>query len=109
MSADRALIALSTVGSEADAERIAKALVEERLAACVNILPGVRSIYRWKGAVEDERELMLLMKTTLDGVERLRERLHELHPYEVPEFVVVQVDRISAAYGAWILESVGER
>lgn len=108
MSVDRALVAISTVTSEADAERIARTLVEERLAACVNMVPGVRSIYRWKGAVEDEREILLLMKTTMDAVEALRVRLHELHPYELPEFVVLEVDRLSAAYGAWILESVEE-
>jgi periplasmic divalent cation tolerance protein len=108
LSIDHALVALSTVSSEADAERIARALVEERLAACVNMISAVRSIYRWKGAVEDEQEILLLMKTTTDTVERLRVRLHELHPYELPEFVVLQVDRLSAAYGAWILDSVEE-
>ena len=85
------------------AERIALALVEERLVACVNAYPA-RSVYRWKGAVEKEDEVTLVIKAPADGVTRLRERLLELHPYELPEFVVLDVDLGASlpAYVAWV-------
>jgi periplasmic divalent cation tolerance protein len=100
-----ALIALTTVGSVEDARRIASDLVDLRLAACVNIIESVRSIYRWQGRVTDEEELLLIIKTMEERVPELRERLMEIHPYEVPEFVVVRVDEIGAAYGRWLEES----
>lgn len=81
------LVALSTVGSAADAERIAKALVERRLVACVNVVPGVVSIYRWQGELRRDEEWLLVMKTTADALERLRGSLVSLHPYDVPELV----------------------
>ncbi|MGH9456110.1 MAG: divalent-cation tolerance protein CutA [Thermoanaerobaculia bacterium] len=100
------LLALSTVGGMDDAERIARTLVGERLAACVNLVRGLRSIYRWQGAVSDEPEVLLLMKTTRVNVEALRERLLQIHPYEVPEFVAIELADVAEAYGKWLVESV---
>jgi len=102
-----AVVALSTVGSAADAERVARALVERRLAACVNVVPGLVSVYRWKGSVEREEERLLVVKTRADKVEALREALVALHPYELPELVVLPVVGGHAPYLAWIAESVG--
>jgi periplasmic divalent cation tolerance protein len=103
-----ALLALSTVGSEADGERIARALVERRLAACVNVVPGLRSVYRWRGAVENETEVLLLIKTREERFAALREALVELHPYELPELVALPVVAGHAPYLAWIDASVRE-
>ena len=100
---DAALV-LTTLGADADAAALARALVEERLAACVNVLPAMTSIYRWKGSVEQEREQQLLIKTTAGRVEALAARLRELHPYELPEFIVLDA-AASAAYAAWVVES----
>jgi periplasmic divalent cation tolerance protein len=102
------LLVLTTVARAEDAERIAEALVEERLAACVNVLPGVRSIYRWKGAVEREEERLLVVKTRADRFAALRDRVLALHPYEVPEVVAVTIEAGSPAYLRWLDESVGE-
>jgi periplasmic divalent cation tolerance protein len=102
------LLVLTTVARAEDAERIAEALVEERLAACVNVLPGVRSIYRWKGAVEREEERLLVVKTRADRFAALRDRVLALHPYEVPEVVAVAIEAGSPAYLRWLDESVGE-
>ena len=99
-------IVLTTCGSEADAERIARALVERRLAACVNIIGGVRSIYRWKDAVEDDAELLLIIKTQASAIETLKAAIAELHPYDVPELVVVAIEDGASAYLDWIGASV---
>jgi len=101
-----AVIALSTVGSAEDAERIARTLVERRLAACVNVVPGLVSVYRWKGSVERGEERLLVVKTRAERVEALREALVALHPYELPELVVLPVAGGHAPYLAWIAESV---
>ena len=101
----QAVIVLTTVGADADAAAIARTLVEERLAACVNLLPEMTSIYRWKGSVEQEREQQLVIKTAADRVEALRVRLRTLHPYELPEFVVLTAGA-SEAYAAWVGESL---
>ena len=98
-------IVLTTIGADADATSLARTLVKERLAACVNILPPMTSFYRWKGAIEEDREQQLVMKTTPDQVAALGARLRELHPYELPEFVVLDA-AASAAYAAWVRESV---
>jgi len=95
---------LSAVGAQPDAERIARALVEERIAACVNIVPGITSIYRWKGAVEQEAELLLVIKTTGERVEQLKARLLQLHPYELPEVVVIPIVGGHQAYLDWLAE-----
>lgn len=107
MRGEGAVVALSTVGTAQDAERIARALVERRLAACVNVVPGLVSIYRWKGSVERDEERLLVVKTRAEKVEALREALVALHPYEVPELLVLPVEGGHAPYLAWIAESVG--
>ena len=84
--------------------RLARALVEERLAACVNVVPGVRSIYRWSGAVQEDDEVLLVIKTREDRVVALSRRVHELHPYELPELIAVGVLGGSERYLAWLRE-----
>ena len=79
------VLVLTTLGADADAAALARTLVEERLAACVNVLPTMTSIYRWKGTVDQEREQQLLIKTSAEQIEALAARLSELHPYELPE------------------------
>jgi periplasmic divalent cation tolerance protein len=101
-----ALLVFSTVGDADDAERVARDLVERRLAACVNIVPGLTSVYRWKGKVETEAELLLVIKTTRDRFEALREALLSVHPYEVPEVVGVPIESGHEAYLSWLHESV---
>lgn len=88
------------------AERIALALVEAGLAACVNLVPGVTSIYRWQGGVERAAEILMLIKTTAAAVSALEAELKRLHPYEVPEFLVINPEAGSAAYLGWLFESV---
>jgi len=100
------VVALSTVGSAEDAERIARALVERRLAACVNVVPGVVSVYRWKGGVERDEERLLVIKTRAGKLDALREALVELHPYELPELVAMPIQAGHAPYLAWLDESV---
>lgn len=99
-------LVLTTVGADFDARTLAHALVEARVAACVNILPAIHSVYRWEGRVTDDGEQLLLIKTSAERVEALRAALFERHPYDVPEFVVLAIDQTSEAYGAWLLESV---
>jgi periplasmic divalent cation tolerance protein len=99
------VIVLTTLPAEGDAERFASQLVEDRLAACVNILPAVRSVYRWKNAVERADERQLVIKTTRARVTALEARLRKLHPYDVPEFVVLPIDSGSAEYLSWLTES----
>jgi periplasmic divalent cation tolerance protein len=84
------------------AERIARALVDARVAACVNLVPAVISIYRWKGNVEREPETTMLIKTADDRVADVMTELRKLHPYEVPEMVVLPVMDVNADYGAWV-------
>lgn len=92
----------------ATAQTIAEALVDERLAACVNRLPGVHSTYRWQGAVNTDREELLLIKTTAARFDALQTRLLELHPYDLPELVAVPVERGHAAYLDWVREATDE-
>lgn len=98
-------LVLTTTGSRDEAERLAHALVEQRLAACVNIIPGLTSVYRWKGQVESADEVLLLMKTTASNLQRLEESVRALHSYEVPEILVIQPDSASEAYLQWLLDS----
>jgi periplasmic divalent cation tolerance protein len=95
-------IVLTTVPMSVDAAAFARVLIEERLAACVNLLPPMESIYRWQGNIEQESERQIVIKTSRDRVDALRERLHALHPYDVPEFVVVPIVGGSDAYLRWI-------
>jgi periplasmic divalent cation tolerance protein len=99
------LLCLTTCPDEASARAIADALVEERLAACVNRLPGVQSTYRWKGEVCREPEQMLLIKTTDERLEAMTSRLLALHPYELPELIVVEAASGHAAYLDWVVAS----
>jgi periplasmic divalent cation tolerance protein len=96
---------LTTVGADFDAPSLSRALVEARVAACVNIISGVQSIYRWENAIAEDGEQLLLIKTTAARVDELREALFARHPYEVPEFVVLQIDQVAKAYGAWLTAS----
>jgi periplasmic divalent cation tolerance protein len=100
------ILVLTTLGAEADAAALARTLVDERLAACVNVLPVMTSIYRWKGSVEQDREQQLLIKTTAGNVVALAARLRELHPYELPEFIVLDAEA-SEAYAEWMDDSTG--
>ena len=100
-------LAWSTCPDEGTARRIAARLVEERLAACVNIVPDMTSIYRWQGAVETAAECLLMLKTGGERLADLERRLVELHPYDVPEFLAVAVEGGSAAYLGWVVEETG--
>jgi periplasmic divalent cation tolerance protein len=89
------------------AEQIARTLVGERLAACVNILPGVRSIYRWEGEMHVDEEVLCLIKTRADGFPALAERVKALHPYQVPEILAFEVTEGSPAYLEWVAAETG--
>jgi len=97
-----AIIVLCTCPDEAAGERIAAALVQERLAACVNRIPGIVSMYRWQGAVQRDSEHLLLIKTTRDRFDALRGRIVELHPYELPEVIAVDIALGHTPYLDWI-------
>ncbi|ACG72426.1 CutA1 divalent ion tolerance protein [Anaeromyxobacter sp. K] len=97
-----ARVVLVTAPDADVAARLARALVEERLAACGNVVPAIRSIYRWEGSVHDEGEALLVLKTRAARVDALRARVLELHPYQVPEVLVLPVEAGSDAYLAWI-------
>ena len=101
------IVVFSTCDSEEQAGRIARALVEQRLAACVNIVPGARSIYRWKGQIEDAAEWMLIIKSRRDLMEQLRAAIGKIHSYEVPELLAVPVVDGSASYLAWLDRELG--
>lgn len=108
MSADYVLV-LTTLPADGDAAAFARALVDERLAACVNLLPTMESIYRWEGSVERETERQVIIKTTRDRTVALWDRVRELHPYEVPEFIVLPIVDGNDAYLRWIADSTGDR
>jgi periplasmic divalent cation tolerance protein len=102
---DKRLV-LTTCGSLDEARSIAHALVERQLAACVNIVPQIESVYRWQGEIETATEWLLAIKTTAEAFDRLREVLVELHSYELPECIEIPVEDGSTAYLEWIGESV---
>lgn len=97
-------LVLSTFPDHDTARRIATALVEARLAACVNLVPSVQSIYRWQGKVESADEVLAVVKTTAEMYPQLEARLKELHPYEVPEIVALPTERVLEAYAKWVSE-----
>lgn len=103
----RVVAVLTTAPSAEEAERIGGALVEERLAACANVVPGIVSIFRWKGAVSHESEVLMILKTTADGLQALTRRIVELHPYEVPEVLALDVRDGHSAYLDWVRAEVG--
>jgi len=108
VDATRLRIGFCTVPERQSAEIIARTLVEERLAACVNIVDSVTSVYRWEGKVQQNAELLLVIKTSIKvPVEKLRDRILTLHPYDVPELVLVPVTDGLEKYMAWIDASVG--
>jgi len=96
------IVVLSTCGSPEEAKRLAHALVEKRLAACVNIVPGVRSVYHWKDGIEEEEEVLLVIKTSRLLLSDLRSEIERLHSYEVPEVIAMQVVDGSERYLAWL-------
>lgn len=101
-----ALVVLCTCPDEAVARRLSGSLVENRLAACVNILPEIRSIYRWQGEVQEDGEAMMIIKTTRDVYPALEARLLEEHPYDVPEAIALPIEGGSRDYLDWIAKSV---
>ena len=86
--------------------RLARALVRERLAACGNLVPGVTSVYRWQGAIQEEGEVLLVLKTLAGQLEALEQRLTALHPYDVPEFVAIEPAQVAAPYLAWLRDAI---
>jgi len=105
--ADEYVVVLTTLPGDADTHGFGATLIDERLAACVNIFPPMTSIYRWMDAVEVETEHQLVIKTSRAQVPALWERVRELHPYDVPEFIVLPVIDGNDAYLRWIQESTG--
>lgn len=100
---EETMVVLSTTGTMEDARRLARTFVEERLVACVNMIP-IESVYSWEGNVQAEPEVLLVMKTASLRLHRLEERLQELHPYAVPEFVAMPAAQVGDAYQAWLLD-----
>ena len=105
-STSSARIVMTTVVGPEEAARLGRALVEERLAACATLLPAVHSIYHWKDQIETSSECLLLLKTAADRLPALEDRLHELHSYQTPEFLVLAVEAGSHPYLAWLDASV---
>lgn len=102
-------IVLTTAGTKEDALKIARALVERRLAACVNMVPQVESVYRWQGKIEESMEWLLLIKTTAAMFPRVRETIREVHSYDLPECVCLAIEDGSAEYLQWLGEQVGKQ
>ncbi|HTR38106.1 MAG TPA: divalent-cation tolerance protein CutA [Bryobacteraceae bacterium] len=103
------IVVLSTCASPKEAHRVAHALVEKRLAACVNILPGARSVYHWKDAVEDEEEVLLVIKTSRELFDRLRSEIERLHTYELPEVIALPIVDGSQGYLTWLDHELAEK
>ncbi|BCX47425.1 divalent-cation tolerance protein CutA [Haloferula helveola] len=106
MAAD-VLVVLCTFPDEAAARQIGAVLVEKQVAACVNLVPGVRSIFRWKGQIEEDAEVLAVIKTTREGYSSLESAILELHPYDTPEVLAIPVEAGAAGYLKWVGESVG--
>ena len=103
---DGAIIVLCSCPNQEIAEQIASSLVEQHLAACVNIIPGVQSVYRWQGKIERDDELLLVSKTTASKFDQISTYIAELHPYELPEVIAVSIERGISEYLQWIEEQV---
>ncbi len=99
------VIVLSTFPTDQDAAALARTLVGERLAACVNVLPPMQSVYRWDGKVEQASEHQLIIKTSAARVEALKQRLHDLHPYDVPELLVLTISDGAESYLRWLSDN----
>lgn len=97
---------LSTAGSEKEAIKIANHLVQNRLAACVNIIPGIRSIYRWEGKVNEDTEVLMILKTEKSKLPLLKKAIQSLHSYQTPELIAFQIEDGMPEYLAWLSESV---
>ena len=104
-SQEEFVLILVTTSSQEETERIARSLVDSRQAACVNIISGLRSIYRWKGKIWDEGELLLFIKTRISLFEQVEAKIKEIHSYEVPEIIAIPIIRGSKAYLNWLRES----
>ena len=102
------LIVLVTTSSNEEASRIAEALVSERLAACVNIIKGIESLYRWEGKVNHDQEALMIIKTSDDRYAALESRVKELHSYSTPEIVGIRIERGSSDYLSWLRDSVAD-
>jgi periplasmic divalent cation tolerance protein len=100
------LLVLTTAGSEDEARKLAHDLVEGKLAACVNIVPRIHSVYRWEGKVESAEEFLLIIKTQKNCEEQVRTAIKELHSYELPECIAIGIDGGSEEYLRWVSESV---
>lgn len=97
---------VTTFSDEAAAATVVRSLLDEHLIACGTLIPGARSMYRWKGAVEESTEVAVLLKTSSDAASRCMVRLAELHPYEVPEIIELEPTSVSVPYARWIRESL---
>lgn len=102
------LLVLTTAGSEAEAKKIATALIERRAAACVNIVPRIHSVYRWQGKVESAEEYLLLIKTGKEQEHAVQAAIRELHSYELPEFISLTINSGSTEYLRWMEDSIGQ-
>lgn len=99
------VVVMTTLPADADGPAFGRALLGERLAACVNLLAPMESVYRWEGRVEQESERQVIIKTTRDRLNALWDRVRELHPYEIPEFIVLAIADGNEAYLKWVGES----
>jgi periplasmic divalent cation tolerance protein len=103
--ADAVFLVVTTVSNDAQARSLAERLVGDRLAACVNAVPGIRSVYRWQGKVEEGGEVLLLVKTLGSRLPDLKRAVAELHPYELPEIVAVRAADVEERFARWVAES----
>ncbi|MGH7457830.1 MAG: divalent-cation tolerance protein CutA [Longimicrobiaceae bacterium] len=101
-------LVITTVANRLQAEGLAQSVVKERLAACANLVPGVRSVFRWRGAVHEQDEVLILLKTTDEKVAPLLERLSELHPYDLPEGISVRAGTALDLYRDWVRDEVSQ-
>lgn len=102
-----AIVVFMTAGSAAEAQRIAGELVERQLAACVQILPEIESVYRWKDEIQREKEILILAKTSAAQFDNLEKTVRAIHSYETPEIVAVPISQVSEPYRAWMADNVG--